>query len=130
MKWKMTFIISILAGILVLSALVAIARNDAAVTPISEVKSECTGKGLTGHAPIYIDGNAGFTQPDPVNGGGTGTAIDPYIIENWDINASRAHGIKIKNTDVYFIIRNCIIHDGKADSKHGIYFHYSINGKI
>ena len=33
--------------------------------------------GFTAHAPILIDGNAGFTSANGVSGG-TGTAADPY----------------------------------------------------
>jgi len=117
---------------LVLSALVALAGHSTLGTVV-EVKSESSAKTLTPHAPIYIDGNAGFTKPDPVNGGGTGTATDPYIIENWDINASTAQGIYriyIVNTDVYFTIRNCEIHDGESSDNGSIYFFNVTNGKI
>lgn len=79
--------------------------------------------------PIYIDGNANFTSTNGVTGG-SGTVSDPYIIENYDINASTAHGIEIRNTNVYFIIRNCIIHDGKSNYKYGIYLYNVTNGKI
>jgi len=85
---------------------------------------------LTPHAPIYIDGNLGFTKPDPVNGGGSGTENDPYIIENWDINASSANGIEIRNTTAYFIIRNCYVHDEKSYWKEGIYLYNVTNGRI
>lgn len=62
------------------------------------------------HERIYIDGNKGFNI---INGvvSGSGKSTDPYIIEDWDINASSGqNGIEIRNTDAYFIIRNCIIH--------------------
>ncbi|TDA33944.1 MAG: hypothetical protein DSO02_03230, partial [Hadesarchaea archaeon] len=57
------------------------------------------------HAPIYIEGDGNFK---PANGvrSGSGTKTDPYIIENWEIDASNAHGIHIKNTTAYFVIRN------------------------
>ncbi|MEM1705016.1 MAG: hypothetical protein QW623_04640 [Candidatus Hadarchaeales archaeon] len=63
------------------------------------------------HAPIYIVGNENFT---PTNGvrGGSGTETDPYIIENWEINASTAGGIYIKNTAAYFVIRNVLVENG------------------
>jgi hypothetical protein len=65
----------------------------------------------TTHNPIYIDCDANFTVANGVSSG-NGTASNPYIIENWDINASSANGIDISNTNAYFIIRNCVIHDG------------------
>ena len=86
-------------------------------------------KTLTTHDPISIDGNSDFTSANGVTGG-SGTQVDPYIIEDWDINASGGAGVKIKNTDVYFIIRNCVIHDGKSNYHSGIYFSNTQNGKI
>jgi parallel beta-helix repeat protein len=85
---------------------------------------------LTPHDPIYINGNTGFTKPDPVNGGGSGTKNDPYIIENWDINASSANGIEIRNTTAYFTIRNCYLHLGLGMGFFGIYFDNVINGSV
>lgn len=85
----------------------------------------------TYHDPIHIDGNADFTSENGVsNPSATGAENDPYIIEGWDIDASTAHGIYIENTDVYFIIRNCIIHDGKSNYNEGIRFYNVTNGKI
>ncbi|MEW6069373.1 MAG: NosD domain-containing protein [Candidatus Thermoplasmatota archaeon] len=88
--------------------------------------------GLTPHAPIYIEGNANFTWANGVRSG-NGTQSNPYIIENWDINASgasedlRAGGIHIGNTSVYFIIRNCIVHNS---NQYGIYFCNITHGAI
>ena len=66
------------------------------------------------HAPILIDGNAGFLGPNVSTGisWGSGTVSDPYIIEGWDINASSADGIEIRNSDKHFTIRYCYIHEG------------------
>ncbi len=65
----------------------------------------------TPHDPILIDGNAGFTNASGVVSG-SGTAFDPYMIADWDINASTAIGISIQSTDAYFTIRNCHIYGG------------------
>ncbi|MHA1946265.1 MAG: right-handed parallel beta-helix repeat-containing protein [Candidatus Hodarchaeales archaeon] len=62
------------------------------------------------HAPISIDGNkalASFIKDEGLSGDGTFTS--PYMIENFIINASTAHGISIQSTDAYLIIRNCTI---------------------
>ncbi|MDI6708430.1 MAG: right-handed parallel beta-helix repeat-containing protein, partial [Candidatus Thermoplasmatota archaeon] len=32
--------------------------------------------------------------------------------------------------NAYFIIRNCVVHDGKSNNKHGIFFYSVQNGKI
>lgn len=82
--------------------------------------------GLTAHNPIHIDGNDDFIIGHNGVVSGSGTASDPYIIENWEI-ANSGNGIWIRNTDLYFIIRNCIIHD--TDST-GIEFSIVANGKI
>ena len=76
---------------------------------------------LLSHAPILINGDAGFT---PANGvtSGSGTAVDPFVIEGWDIDASSANGVEVRNTSAHFIIRNCFVHDGGNNTKHGIYF--------
>ena len=68
--------------------------------------------------PIHIDGNLGFNETNGVSSG-DGSISNPYIIENWDIDASVSHGIYIENTNVYFVIKNCVIHDGK-DNYNGV----------
>ena len=99
-------------GIVILTAFVSL--GSATSSPFSTETAFVNRSGLTSHDPIYINGNSEFTFENGVsNPGVAGTADDPYIIQNWDINAGTAHGIYIENTDVYFIIRNCVIHDGK-----------------
>jgi len=84
---------------------------------------------LTSHAPIYINGNDNFI---PANGvvAGNGMENNPYIIENWDINAENAIGIWIGNTTAHFAIRNCYVHDGGANQHSGILFDNLINGVV
>ena len=83
----------------------------------------------TTHATIYIDGNAGFLGSNASTGisWGNGTASDPYIIADWEINASSAHGIEIRDSNVHFIVRNCYVHDGKPQYK-GICLRNCVNG--
>jgi parallel beta-helix repeat protein len=83
------------------------------------------------HDPIVILGDSDFT---PANGvvGGVGTVGDPYVIEDWEIDASQGpqvefvvnrpdfravlitfgQGILIANTTAHLIIRNVYVHDG------------------
>lgn len=77
---------------------------------------QISGRAHLPHTPIVINGNREFT---PANGvtGGTGTLGDPYMIEGWEINATDPtnqiwfyHGILVENTNVYFTIRNVLIH--------------------
>ncbi|MDI6708871.1 MAG: right-handed parallel beta-helix repeat-containing protein [Candidatus Thermoplasmatota archaeon] len=122
-------VISIIAGILVLSAIIMSVGNSGGAA-VTAVKSESNSKTLTSHAPIYINGNDDFIVGQNGVVSGSGTQADPYIIENWDIDASSANGIEIRNTDVYFIIRNCTIHDGESNDNYGVYFYHVQNGKI
>jgi parallel beta-helix repeat protein len=83
------------------------------------------------HPPIYINGNENFTYDNGVTSG-SGTENDPYIIENWIIvgNGSVKRGIYVRNTDDYFIIRNCITSNFLGWGHVGIEFKNVINGKI
>ena len=83
-------------------------------------------------APILIAGNDGFTPANGVNGGGDGSPGNPYIIENWAIDASGGNGIEIRDTTAYFIVRNCLVENGY---RYGSYFGGVVlrdvrNGKI
>ncbi|RLF33840.1 MAG: hypothetical protein DRM98_01650, partial [Thermoplasmata archaeon] len=80
------------------------------------------------HNPICINGNMNFTDKNGVRSG-DGTQYNPYIIENWSINASTAHGICIKNTDAFFVIRNCSVYNGEGNYD-GVFFSNVKNGKI
>ena len=111
------------------------ARDNATNYEVALVSADAICKyeivGLIPHAPIYINGNDDFAAQAANNSwAGNGTQSNPYVIENYDINASSAHGIWIENTNIYFIIRNCTIYDGKSSYKYGIYLCYVTNGKI
>jgi len=82
----------------------------------------------TPHDPIYIHGNDDFTSENGVTSG-SGTANDPYIIEYWNISAASQDGITIKNTSVFFEIRDCYVHDGGINND-GIVFYNVTNGVI
>ena len=59
---------------------------------------------------IYINGNQDFHQIAMENNfTGDGSKSNPYIIENYTIYATIDHGIHIKNTNLYFIIRNVTV---------------------
>jgi len=64
---------------------------------------------LNTHLPIHIIEDYGFNLPGNGVTGGNGTADDPYIIENWEIDGNGGtYRIWIENTrSVYFVIRNC-----------------------
>ena len=81
----------------------------------------------TPHDPIHIEGNSDFAiQAEREGWSGEGTIDNPYIIENYAIDASETYGIDIRNADVYFMIRNCVIYDGI----YSIYLEDVKNGRI
>ncbi len=92
-------IVTVLLALLVLAALPPARSHAATVAPATV---------LTVHAPILINGNAGFT---PVNGvtGGNGTATNPYVIQGWSIAPLQAEGIELRNTTAHAVLQNLLI---------------------
>jgi parallel beta-helix repeat protein len=115
----------------ILSTVVMLIAALATLTalPLFANRASALPAGFVSHGPILIDGDAGFTSANGVTSG-SGTLVDPYVVEGWDINASSANGIEVRNTTAYFIIRNCYVHDGGDNNKHGIYFETVKNWKI
>jgi len=113
---------------------VTIAGDNSRVVNYANTQDVKNAHKYTSHEPIYINGNDDFVIGQNGVVSGNGAETNPYIIENWDINASSADGIHIRNTDVYFIIRNCVIYDGwtgnSETSHHGIYFSNVRDSKI
>jgi parallel beta-helix repeat protein len=81
------------------------------------------------HAPISIIGDAGFLGSNASTGitRGNGTESDPYIIEGWEIDASASDGICVQNTNAYFVVRDCYVHNG-GSSHIGIFLYNCVNG--
>jgi uncharacterized repeat protein (TIGR01451 family) len=74
--------------------------NDTAVTYV-----------MGGSLPIRINSNADFDAAHGVTGG-NGTALNPWVIENYEINGTgRGNCIYVGNTTEHFAIRNCSLHD-------------------
>lgn len=63
---------------------------------------------------------------------GSGSMIDPYIIENISINgAVNGLCLTIMNSEVYFIVRNCTFYNAYDGSNgHGIYLYNVTHGTI
>ncbi len=101
-------------------------QSKSASTQVTVVFSQYP---VTPRGPISITGDSSFTPGNGVNGGGTGTNLDPYIIVGWAIDASGATGITIENTTKYFVIRNCLV-ENSGDSNFGILLYDVINGKV
>jgi len=84
---------------------------------------------LTSHAPIRINSDSEFNATNGVTGG-SGTSSDPYIIDNWDIDATGAGcGIYIGNTTKHFVIRNCTVYNA-SNSGAGIQLYEVWNGEL
>jgi len=87
------------------------------------------------HAPITIEGDAGFLADNSSTGisWGSGTVSDPYLIEGWDIagvdDYSRA-AIRIGGSTVHFVIQGCEVHDAYGDFKYGIFLQGCTNATI
>ena len=102
MRVKVKFFVLVLAICLAQAFLLNFESVPANATPDPEYVSRAT---------IFIEGDDNFTAANGVVAG-SGTAEDPYVIENWAIDASGAHGIHIKNTTSYFVVRNCLVENG------------------
>ncbi len=60
--------------------------------------------------PISINGDQDFITQAQNNGWpGSGSADDPYLIENLDISQPYSYGISIRNTRVFFYINRCTL---------------------
>ena len=92
---------------------------------------------LSSHSPIRIDNDSDFADTAASDGWkGNGSADNPYIIENYDINGTDAgYCIYIGNTTAHFVIRNCSVHDASGNSwtyywNSGIVLYEANNGVI
>jgi len=100
-----------IVAVLFASSLSLLSNPSSEIPP--EISPTPARTAYTPHATIFINGNAGFLGSNATTGitNGSGTAVDPYIIEGWDIAALTADGIEIRNASVHFTIRNCYVHD-------------------
>jgi len=131
----LAFCLSAMFGLVVTSSS---DRTDTTVRegPAGETTTAARTLALMAHDPIFIDGNAGFTNENGVVSG-SGTATDPYIIEAWEINASGTNptpytqgaGLWIRNTNAYFIVQNVEVHDGGVQNE-GIWLWNARNGAV
>lgn len=83
----------------------------------------------TARSPIKIEGDPQFTLANGVVAG-DGSISNPYIIENWSINASSDQGIFIRNTTKHVVIRNCYIYDGLLNNHDGIFLSNLTNASV
>ncbi|MEM3513429.1 MAG: right-handed parallel beta-helix repeat-containing protein, partial [Thermoplasmata archaeon] len=98
-----------LFAVLLLGGIVGMAEK-VSIVGVPETQEEAKMRGIS-HPPIHINGNADFANQAASEGwAGNGTAENPYIIEEYEIDANEgSYCIWIRNTDVYFVIRNCVL---------------------
>lgn len=105
-----------------------------ALSPLVGLSAPAVSEGPTAylpHAPISIDGDAGFNTANGVVRG-SGTPSDPFVIEGWEIASSATDAIAIRNTEAFVVIRNVYISAGSPGGSYadGIYFAYVANAII
>ena len=104
-----TIAFSIVVCLIIVSFLSITITNGSAIADLLDQGS------LQSHSPIVIDGNSQFITANGVRYG-NGTEENPYVIENWTIKRETADGIKIDNTNSFFVIRNCWIDDTRSNT--------------
>jgi len=83
------------------------------------------------HAPIFIDGDAALATFISNEGlSGNGLEGTPYVIEDFTIDASTAHGIEIRNTTAYLTIQGCTVSGGSSSGYNGIHVYEADNIKL
>jgi parallel beta-helix repeat protein len=120
MKHKKTFryilIISIFTVFIITNALVNSSLNEEQISLEKEGLKSNAYWNLTG-SPIFVDDNDGsrnwaYHESNFDWCTGSGTELDPYVIENVRIDAlGGEYGIKITDSSEYFIVRNCTVYN-------------------
>ncbi|MFX1255443.1 MAG: NosD domain-containing protein [Promethearchaeota archaeon] len=89
--------------------------------------------------PISINGNADFlAQAAQEKWNGTGSPMNPIIISNYSISNSSSNLLEIKNTDLYFEIKNNLLSNFErtiigiflSNTTNGLIFNNSVRGCV
>ncbi|MHA1198855.1 MAG: NosD domain-containing protein [Candidatus Heimdallarchaeaceae archaeon] len=105
MRTKSTRLLFITVIFLIFFNLVSIAHQGTYATNLSNSQTRINST-LTSHEPILISNNGNFSDYSLP---GSGTELDPYRIENYNITTINNYGISVLDTTDYFIIQNCYI---------------------
>ncbi len=82
-------------------------------------------------APIYLVGNVALATFCAGNVTEDGSQSNPYVIQNYVINATTANGIDIEDTTANLVIQNCVVENGSAFPYYfGIYLSNTSNVNI
>ncbi len=96
-KTKFSRTIILLSVLLISSLVTTYAQKNSKSTPLFV-------SALTPHSAISITDDSGFSSFP-----GTGTVVDPYVIEGYNITTTSDKGIYIASTTKYFVIHNCYV---------------------
>ncbi|NVM27244.1 MAG: VCBS repeat-containing protein [Candidatus Helarchaeota archaeon] len=112
--------IKIPALLLILALNLMILTNTTQPENFQDIYSPDSTLSIKADSPINIQNNTALAALASL---GNGSASNPYILENYVINASGLglNGIIINNTDAYFILRNCTVTNA-APTLRGIWF--------
>ena len=80
---------------------------------------------LQSHSPIFIDGDKSFTIANGV-GGGSGTLLNPFLIQSWNVTSPSGTAVDIRNTTAYFVIRDVFA----GWSQYGMFFRNVTNADV
>lgn len=107
------------------------------ISPTMEVQSDIVQSSdeielvtLSSYSPHDAIDVIGDSELAAVSVSGTGWALDPYILEGWNITTSGEHGIRIQDTTAYFIIRNCWITTNNVNNWRAIWIENAIVGTV
>ncbi len=92
-----------------LAALVCVGFMTMSFAVLIEVPGQASA--LSPHSPIVILGDSDFTAANGVTQG-DGTAANPYVIEGWSFDTSAGPGIQVRDTTVFFVIRDVTLNGG------------------
>ncbi|MFX0083536.1 MAG: NosD domain-containing protein [Candidatus Hodarchaeota archaeon] len=142
-NWSILLALTLLTIAVCVSSLLLIIknidfRNDKAFNDFNDNKLEISS--YLELSPVFIDGTAGgvgahnwtWVESQPWFGGGDGSSLNPYIIENIEINGGGAGNcFEIISSDVYFVIRNCNFYNSGTEAYNaGLRLSYVRNGLI
>ena len=89
-----------------------------------EVMNKVHRIGISSSENITINGNFELSQ---ISSSGNGTELNPYVIENLNINGQNiTYCMLIENTDKYFVIENCTFYNASI----GLWFNNVTFGNI
>ena len=114
-KKQFYFNLSIFIGLIVFASIFSFVSNP---TYLAESADDTTPKANGAHDPISIDGNDALIAFCAGNGS-DGSESNPYIIQNYEIDATSGSGIDLSNIDLYLNIQGCTI-SGEGSQSPGI----------